>query len=179
MKRTTFANWPCTVARTVDLIGDWWTPLVLREAFYGAKRFDDFERTLGLSRNVLTQRLTRLVDEGLMQKVPYQDRPPRHEYLLTDKGRDFFPVVAAMMQWGDTWLAPDAGPPIVLHHNTCDHDTHAEVVCAHCREPLRHPDVSVRLGPGFPDRHRETALATGRFDTTDSAEITSVAGTRS
>ncbi|MEV6770281.1 helix-turn-helix domain-containing protein [Nocardia sp. NPDC051030] len=163
MKRTTFADWPCTVARTVDLIGDWWTPLVLREAYYGARRFDEFERTLGLSRNVLTQRLTRLTEEGLLQRVPYQDRPPRHEYHLTDKGRDFFPVIAAMMAWGDRWLAPE-GPPIVLHHNTCAHDTHAEVVCAHCREPLHHRDMSAHLGPGFPTRHRETALATGRFD---------------
>ncbi|MET9489500.1 helix-turn-helix domain-containing protein [Nocardia sp. NPDC006630] len=170
MKRTTFANWPCTVARTVDLIGDWWTPLVLREAFYGAKRFDDFERTLGLSRNVLTQRLTRLVEEDLMEKVPYQTRPPRHEYHLTPKGRDFFPVIAAMMHWGDTWLSPEAGPPITLHHNTCHHDTHAEVVCAHCRTPLHHTDVSVHLGPGFPARHRETALATGRFSTPDAAD---------
>ncbi|WP_194817552.1 helix-turn-helix domain-containing protein [Nocardia sp. XZ_19_385] len=163
MKRTTFADWPCTVARTVDLIGDWWTPLVLREAFYGARRFEEFERVLGLSRNVLTQRLTRLTEEGLLERVRYQDRPPRHEYRLTDKGRDFFPVIAAMMRWGDRWLAPD-GPPIVLHHDTCDHDTHAEVVCAHCREPLRHPEMSARLGPGFPDRLHERALALGRFD---------------
>ncbi|MFC9995431.1 winged helix-turn-helix transcriptional regulator [Nocardia sp. NPDC127526] len=163
MKRTTFANWPCTVARTVDLIGDWWTPLVLREAFYGAKRFDEFERTLGLSRNVLTQRLNRLVDEGLLERVPYQDRPPRHEYRLTDQGRDFFPVIAAIMRWGDRWLAPE-GAPVVLHHTTCDHDTHAEVVCAHCREPLHHADVTARLGPGFPQRHRRSALETGRFE---------------
>lgn len=163
MKRTTFANWPCTVARTVDLIGDWWTPLILRESFYGATRFDDFERILGLSRNILTQRLTRLVEEDLLVRVPYQDRPPRHEYHLTDKGRDFFPVIAAMMAWGDRHLAPE-GPPIVLHHTTCAHDTHAEVVCAHCREPLALRDMSVHLGPGFPDRHREAALATHRFD---------------
>ncbi|MFC9892227.1 winged helix-turn-helix transcriptional regulator [Nocardia sp. NPDC127579] len=166
MKRTTFADWPCTVARTVDLIGDWWTPLVLREAFYGARRFEQFERVLGLSRNVLSQRLNRLTEEGLLERVRYQDRPPRDEYHLTDKGRDFFPVVVAMMRWGDRWLAPD-GPPVVLHHETCDHDTHAEVVCAHCREPLRHREVSVELGPGFPDRLRAAALATGRFGELD------------
>ncbi|MTK33197.1 transcriptional regulator, partial [Nocardia seriolae] len=115
MKRTSFANWPCTVARTVDLLGDWWTPLILREAFYGAKRFDDFETTLGLSRNILTQRLTRLVEAGLLTKVPYQDRPVRHEYLLTDQGRDFFPVIAAMMAWGARYLAPATGKPSILH----------------------------------------------------------------
>lgn len=163
MKRTSFANWPCSVARTVDLLGDWWTPLILREAYYGATRFDDFESTLGLSRNILTQRLGRLVEEDLLTKVPYRDRPLRHEYRLTDKGRDFFPVLAAMMAWGDRYLAPEAGEPVLLHHTTCDHDTHAEVVCAHCREPLRHEQITARLGPGFPARLRESALATGRF----------------
>ncbi|WP_225728173.1 MULTISPECIES: helix-turn-helix domain-containing protein [unclassified Nocardia] len=162
MKRTTFANWPCSVARTVDLLGDWWTPLILRESFYGTTRFDDFEKVLGLSRNILAQRLARLVDEQMLERVPYQQRPVRYEYRLTDKGRDFFPVITAMMRWGDRWLAP-AGAPITLHHNACDHDTHAEVVCAHCREPLRHGEMSARLGPGFPDRLREKTTAMGRF----------------
>ncbi len=163
MKRTTFANWPCSVARTVDLIGDWWTPLVLREAYYGTTRFDDFERVLGLSRNVLTQRLTRLVEEEMLVKVRYSERPARYEYRLTDKGRDFFPVLAAIQRWGDDWLAPESGAPVVLHHTACDHDTRAEVVCAHCREPLRHEQISAKLGPGFPERLRESAMATGRF----------------
>ncbi|MBF6331545.1 winged helix-turn-helix transcriptional regulator [Nocardia transvalensis] len=165
MKRTTFANWPCSVARTVDLIGDWWTPLVLREACYGTTRFDDFEKVLGLSRNVLTQRLNRLVEEDMLTRVRYQDRPPRYEYRLTDKGRDFFPVLAAIMSWGDRWLTAESGAPVVLHHTACEHDTHAEVVCAHCREPLRHSEMSAHLGPGFPDHLRESALATGRFTT--------------
>ncbi|MBF6172143.1 winged helix-turn-helix transcriptional regulator [Nocardia blacklockiae] len=163
MKRTTFAHWPCSVARTVDLIGDWWTPLVLREAYYGTTRFDDFERVLGLSRNILTQRLTRLVEEDMLERVRYQERPARYEYRLTDKGRDFFPVLLAIMRWGDRWVAPEAGPPVVLRHDACDHDTHAEVVCSHCREPLRYGTLTPRLGPGFPDHYRETALATGRF----------------
>ena len=110
MKRTTFADWPCSVARTVDLIGDWWTPLVLREAFWGVRRFDDFQRSLGIGRNILTQRLGRLVDEGMLERRPYQEHPPRHEYVLTEKGRDFFPVIAALMRWGDRWLAGDDGP---------------------------------------------------------------------
>lgn len=163
MKRTSFATSPCSVARTVDLLGDWWTPLVLREAFYGTKRFDDFERVLGLGRNVLTQRLGTLVDAGVLERVPYQDRPPRYEYLLTDKGRDLFGVLVAIMAWGDRWLAPSAGPPVVLHHDACDHDTSAVVVCQHCGRPLRSGDVTVGLGPGFPREHRNAALATGRF----------------
>jgi DNA-binding HxlR family transcriptional regulator len=163
VKRTGFANWPCSIARTVDLLGDWWTPLVLREAFYGTTRFDGFERTLRIGRNVLTQRLNRLVDEGVLERVPYQQRPVRYDYLLTEKGRELFPIIAAINRWGDRWLAPDAGPPVVLHHTSCDQDTAAAVVCEHCREPLTVDAITVHLGPGFPERHREAALATGRF----------------
>jgi len=163
VKRTPFRSWPCSIARTIDLLGDWWTPLVLREAFYGTKRFDDFQRVLGIGRNILTQRLNRLVEEGIFERVPYQARPMRYEYLLTPKGRELFPVLAAMNSWGDRWLASDAGAPVVLHHATCDHDSSAVVVCSQCRTELELRDVQVRLGPGFPDRHRRAALATGRF----------------
>lgn len=147
MRRTAFADWPCSLARSVDLLGDWWTPLVLRDAYYGVRRFEDFQRSLGIGRNILTQRLNRLVDEGMLERRPYQDRPVRHEYVLTDKGRDFFPVVAAIVRWGDRWLAGDEGPPLTLHHVPCDHDMHAEVVCSHCREPLALRDVTARLEP--------------------------------
>jgi DNA-binding HxlR family transcriptional regulator len=163
MRRTPFADWPCSIARSVDLLGDWWTPLVLRESFYGVRRFDDFQRNLGIGRNILTQRLKRLVDEGLLERRQYQDRPTRHEYILTDKGRDFFPVIVAMVRWGDRWLAGDQGPPVVLHHRPCDHDLEAEVVCSQCGEPVRMHDVTSRLGPGYPERWRAAALATGRF----------------
>jgi len=145
VRRTAFADWPCSLARSVDLLGDWWTPLVLRDAYYGVRRFEDFQRSLGIGRNILTQRLNRLVDEGMLERRPYQDRPVRHEYILTDKGRDFFPVVAAIVRWGDRWLAGDEGPPVTLHHVPCDHDMHAEVVCSHCREPLALRDVNARL----------------------------------
>ena len=99
MKRTEFASWPCSIARSVDLMGDWWTPLVLREAFLGVRRFDDMQRSLGIGRNVLTQRLKRLVDEGMLKRIRYQEKPDRYEYVLTDKGRDFYPVLAAMIAW--------------------------------------------------------------------------------
>lgn len=159
MRRTAFADWPCSLARSVDLLGDWWTPLVLREAFYGVRRFDDFQRRLGIGRNVLTQRLHRLVDEGMLERRPYQSRPVRHEYVLTDKGRDFFPVVAAMQRWGDRWLAGDDGPPVVLHHTGCGQDMHAEVVCSQCGEPLELRAVRARPGPGLPAHARRPARA--------------------
>jgi len=147
VKRTPFADWPCSLARTVDIVGDWWTPLVLRECYLGTRRFDDFQRHLGIGRNILTQRLGRLVDEGMLARRPYQEHPPRHEYVLTDKGRDFFPVVAAIMRWGDRWLDDGDGPPLVLHHTGCDHDMHAEVVCSSCGEPLALREVRARVRP--------------------------------
>lgn len=152
MKRTSLAEWPCSIARTMDLIGDWWTPLVLREAFHGVRRFDDFQSSLRLARNTLNVRLQRLVEDGLLERVPYQANPPRFDYLLTPKGHDFYPVLAAIVAWGDRWLSDEDGPPITIRHTACDHETHAVVVCDHCREPLTSQDVEWEIGPGFPDR---------------------------
>jgi DNA-binding HxlR family transcriptional regulator len=123
VRRTRFDDWPCPIARVTDLVGDWWTPLVMREAFYGRTRFDDFQEALGCSRAVLAQRLNRLVGEGLLVKVPYEDHPPRYDYRLTEKGRAFWDVLAAMWRWGSDWLWEDEGPPVVL----VDRDT-GEVV---------------------------------------------------
>jgi DNA-binding HxlR family transcriptional regulator len=147
----------------MDLLGDWWTPLVLREAFYGTRRFEEFQQGLGIARNTLADRLRRLVDEGLLDKVPYQSEPVRHDYVLTEKGRDFFGVLAAMSRWGDRWLADEAGPPVTLHHERCGHDSHAEVVCAHCKEPMTGADTTMRMGPGYPPRLAERPDVQRRF----------------
>lgn len=163
MKRTSFAKWPCSIARTVDLLGDAWTPLVLREAFYGIGRFDDFQQSLGIARNTLTDRLRTLVDEGLLDKRLYQSEPRRYEYVLTEKGQDFFGVLAALSRWGDRWLAGEEGAPVTFHHESCGHDTHAEVVCAGCGEPLRSEDTSMRLGPGYPERLKSRPDVQRRF----------------
>ncbi|MFJ9736939.1 winged helix-turn-helix transcriptional regulator [Streptomyces sp. NPDC101166] len=165
--RPTFADWPCSIARTVDLLGDPWTPLILREAFYGSRRFEQFQQELGIARNTLADRLRRLVEEGLMERRPYESEPLRHEYPLTEMGRDFFPVLAAMSHWGDRWLAGREGPPVALHHDTCDHDAHAEVVCSACREPMRADDTSVRMGPGYPERLRTRPDVIRRFAAAD------------
>jgi DNA-binding HxlR family transcriptional regulator len=163
MKRTSFAKWPCSVARTMNLLGDWWTPLVMREAFYGIRRFDRFQSELGIARNTLADRLATLVEEGLLRKEPYQSEPVRYEYLLTEKGKDFYPVLAAMSAWGDRWLDNGAGPPIVTHHLPCDHDAHAEVVCSECREPLRAEDIEHRMGPGYPPKIAALPQVQARF----------------
>lgn len=107
MRRTRFDDWPCPIARTTDLVGDWWTPLVMRQAFLGARRFEDFAEQLDVPRATLSQRLDRLVDEGMLRRARYQERPVRHEYRLTEKGRAFWGVLAAMWRFGDDWLWAD------------------------------------------------------------------------
>jgi DNA-binding HxlR family transcriptional regulator len=148
--RTSTADWPCTIARSVDLLGEGWILLIMRQACLGTRRFEDFQRSLGISRNILTTRLNRLVDDDLLTRVEYQQRPVRHEYRLTEKGRDDYPILAAMAAYGDRWLVGDEGTPLVLHHTSCDHDMHAAVTCDQCGEPLDLRHVQARTGPGFP-----------------------------
>jgi DNA-binding HxlR family transcriptional regulator len=148
--RTDTSAWPCPIARTADLIGEGWTLLILREACLGVRRFEEFQRTLGIGRNILTLRLNALVDEGLLTKRPYQERPVRHEYRLTDKGRDVSSILAAMAAFGDKWLLGNDRPPLVLHHTSCDHDMHAVVTCSECAQPLDARSVRARPGPGYP-----------------------------
>jgi DNA-binding HxlR family transcriptional regulator len=114
MRRTRFDRWPCPIARTTDLIGDWWTPLIMREAFLGRRRFGDFQRALGVPRAVLAKRLDRLVNEDMLKKIAYEARPVRYEYRLTDKGRAFWDVLAAMWRWGGDWLWGEKGAPVML-----------------------------------------------------------------
>ena len=114
MRRTRFADWDCSVARATDILGDWWTPLVVRSAMLGCRRFDDFVEMLGIPRNVLTERLTRLVDEEILAKVEYQERPVRYEYRLTPKGVGLYPVIVTMLEWGNEWLDWETDPPVHL-----------------------------------------------------------------
>ena len=146
-----FAEWPCSLARTVDVFGDSWTLLIVRDAMQGLTRFDEFQRSLNVARNTLSDRLGRLVDAGVMTKRFYQDNPPRYEYLLTEKGRDFFPILAGMLAWGDRWLDDGGGAPVVLHHREPDHKIVPRVVCAECGEPVVHSDIQFCVGPGYPD----------------------------
>ncbi|HEY2386442.1 MAG TPA: helix-turn-helix domain-containing protein [Candidatus Binatia bacterium] len=148
MRRTSFSQWPCSIARTMDFLGDWWTPLVLREVFFGSTRFDDIQRALSIGRNVLAARLRRLTAEGVLRRDRYQDHPPRYEYRLTEKGRDFYPVLLAVTRWGDRWLHGSKGPPILLRHTGCGQITRGEVVCERCRKPLPHAEVMAELPNG-------------------------------
>jgi DNA-binding HxlR family transcriptional regulator len=143
--RVDLSAFACSVARTLDVVGDKWTLLVLRDAFYGVRRFEDFARDLGIARNVLTDRLGRLVDAGVLERRQYETHPPRSEYRLTAKGRDLLPVILAMMHWGDTWQAEDDGGPVDLVHVGCGATTHAVSTCAGCGEPLT--PFNVRVEP--------------------------------
>src|SRR5579875_583914 len=115
MERKSFADMHCSVAQALETVGEWWTLLILRDVFLGVTRFDEIQHRLGISRNVLNQRLQGLVESGVLERVPYSDRPVRYEYRLTDKGRDLFPVLTALRQWGDKYAAP-AGPPLRMRH---------------------------------------------------------------
>ncbi|MFE1664360.1 winged helix-turn-helix transcriptional regulator [Microbacterium sp. P02] len=151
MKRTDTSSWPCTIARASVIFGDAWNLLILREAFYGNRRFDQLQEALGIGRNILTDRLTTLVDEGLLERAPYQQHPPRYEYLLTLKGQDAFPVLLAMATWGRAHtLGPDEDP-LIFEHATCGHDFDATIACSHCGELVRPEDTGFRRGPGYPD----------------------------
>ena len=150
MQRASFEEMHCSVAQCLEVVGEWWTLLIVRDAFLGVSRFDEFQERLGISRNVLNQRLTTLVEAGILEKVPYSEHPPRHEYQLTAKGRDLWPVLAAMGQWGDKWAAPD-GPPIKLIHEGCGKVTTIVSTCSRCGEPLTEGDVRPVDGPGARD----------------------------
>jgi DNA-binding HxlR family transcriptional regulator len=138
----------CSIARALELVGERWTILVLRDVFLGVRRFDAIQRDLGVARNVLAARLDRLVAEGVLQKVPYQERPTRHEYRLTEKGLDLWPVIVELLRWGDRYAAPPAGPPIVLRHRDCGGLIDEWRICENCGKPLGPRDVLAEPGPG-------------------------------
>jgi DNA-binding HxlR family transcriptional regulator len=159
MQRTTFGEMNCSVAQCLDVVGEWWSLLILRDAFLGVRRFDQFQARLGVARNILTHRLNRLVDNGVLKRVPYQDHPPRSEYRLTAKGRDLWHVMAAMRQWGDRWAAPN-GPPLKIRHKGCGRIVEVLPVCSHCGERLDLHAFTAIAGPGAaPGDYDYTALA--------------------
>ena len=152
MRGISFGDMACSVARTLDVVGERWTLLIVRDAFNGVRRFEDFQESLGIARNILTDRLQTLVAQGVLEKRRYQEHPERFEYRLTTKGRDLFPVLVALMQWGDRYLADEPGAPIRITHRACGQPVAAAVTCPHCDEPLTARDTQSELGPGFSAR---------------------------
>lgn len=142
---------PCSIARALSVVGDRWTSLIVRDAFLGIRRFDELQRSLGITRHRLVDRLERLVEEGVLERRKYQDNPPRFEYRLTEKGRDLYPVILMLKQWGDRWMVGPEGVPAVHRHRhrQCGHITTAVLVCSECQEPLTPFDMQVEPGPGM------------------------------
>ncbi len=141
------------VARTLAVVGDAWTLLILRDAFYGVRRFEDFRRNLGIARNILSHRLKRLVEQGLFEKRQYSDRPLRYEYRFTDRGRDLFGVLVALQAWGDRWARDEPGR-MTLTHLGCGRHAHAVPACSECGEPLDPHNVRVDPVPVVPEVRR-------------------------
>ena len=147
VERKSFADMHCSIAQCLEVVGEWWSMLVLRDVFMGVTRFDDIQDRLGISRNILNQRLSHLVEAGVLERVLYSDRPPRYDYRLTEKGRDLWPVLAAMRQWGDRYAAPD-GPPVTMTHKKCGQLAEPVMVCSACGERLGSRDMRATPGPG-------------------------------
>jgi DNA-binding HxlR family transcriptional regulator len=142
----TYDNQVCSIARTLEVIGDRWTMLVIRDAFLGLRRFEDFQKSLGVARNVLTDRLNRLVEEGILRRRLYQERPERYEYRLTRKGVDLWPVVMTTMKWGDRYLYPEGKPRLILHKE-CGGEIDQRLHCSKCGAELGPTDIYVEAGP--------------------------------
>ena len=151
MERKTFDDKPCSIARSLDVLGDWWNPLIIRECLYGIHRFDEYQKWLGIGRNILTRRLKQLVNSGLLVKRKYQDNPPRYEYHLTDKGFDAATALLALMPYGERWYFAPGRAPIYLYDRRTGKRVRPLVVDADTGEPLASRELVAGPGPGFPE----------------------------
>lgn len=138
----------CSLARSLELIGDWWSPLIIRDLFLDITRFDDLVEDLGISRNLLTRRLKLLVNNGVVERTAYQLRPPRYRYRLTEAGRDLVPVMLALTEWGDRWVQPKEGRPMLFVHKSCGSQFRPQVTCSACGEVITADAVMAIPGPG-------------------------------
>ncbi|WP_433003107.1 winged helix-turn-helix transcriptional regulator [Kribbella sp. CA-294648] len=148
MRNTSFAEMHCSLAQSLEVMGDWWSPLILRDLYLGLDRFDQLVGDLGISRNLLTDRLGTLMAAGLVTRAPYQENPVRYAYSLTQSGRELIPVLIALTAWGDRWATPPAGQPIRFTHTTCGKSTTATVCCSECSGELTTDNTIPSPGPG-------------------------------
>lgn len=155
----TYESQTCSVARTLELVGERWTLLIIRDAFLGVRRFGDFAERLGIARNVLQDRLERLVEAGILEKVPYQERPLRHEYRLTDMGLDLWPSIVALMKFGDKHLASEGRVPMLVLHRGCGGELDDRRICTKCGALVDVRDAQAKRGPGGAPLPAATAAA--------------------
>jgi DNA-binding HxlR family transcriptional regulator len=148
MLKRDYETQTCSIARSLEVVGERWSLLIVRSVLLGVRRFDDLQAELGITRSVLTTRLQRLVDEEVLDRVPYQERPPRYDYRATAKGRELFPVIAHLLRWGDSHYPEPAGPPRLLEHRDCGGSPNDHLLCDRCGEPLTYFNTTARPGPG-------------------------------
>ena len=153
MKRKSFEGMQCPVARSLERVGEWWSMLIMRDAFYGIRRFDDFVQSLGIAPNILSRRLTDLVEAGLLERRPYSSRPKRYEYVLTEQGRDFRPVLLALTAWGNRHFAHE-GPSIVLTDTVTGEPVDLALVDLRTGEPITRARHTITAGPAANERTR-------------------------
>jgi len=151
MKWDKLGDEPCSFARALSVLGDRWTLMILRDSFLGVRRFEEFQARLGISKAILTARLRSLTAEGVLFRIAYHSRPARQEYRLTAKGLDLYPVMLAMVDWGNTYMSGDEVPPVAHRHRKCGRDFKPVMTCSECGEPLEPREISVLPGAGFPD----------------------------
>jgi len=149
MRAAELAEQRCSIARPASILGDRWTLVILRQAFSRVRRFEDFQSSLGISRSLLADRLGKLVDAGILRREPYKDEiRTREEYRLTDKGLDLYPVLMALREWGDRYMA-DEGPPVRVTHRDCGGEPQIDLTCDRCGEPVTAREVEARPGRGL------------------------------
>jgi DNA-binding HxlR family transcriptional regulator len=151
MRRASFADATCSIARSLEVVGEWWTLLILRDAFLGVTRFKDFQQRLGIAPNILTARLDTLVGAEILERRTYEAARDRSDYVLTKKGRALWPVLVTLRQWGDEWMVGRDQAPVQLQHTSCGHVGDAVLHCEHCGERLAGRDIRSVRGPGLTD----------------------------
>ncbi|MFI8418207.1 winged helix-turn-helix transcriptional regulator [Serratia sp. NPDC078593] len=156
MKKTRFDKQPCPIARSLDRIGEWWSMLIIRDAFHGLSKFDEFQQSLGLSPTILSRRLKFLVESGIFYKRSYQQQPLRYEYLLTESGEDLFPVLATLLQWGNTHLAPE-GIAAQLVDRASGQPIHALLIDEITQQPINRQNITLAAGPAASSVMRQRA----------------------
>ena len=155
MTRNNVEDLNCSLANTLNLIGEWWVILILREAIYGNRRFEDFQQQLGIARNILTDRLRKLCDHGILERIPVKEGAKRHEYKLTSMGRDLYPALIALTQWGDRWLTPADGKPIKFIERASGEEIADIAICSKDGRKLLQRELEMIPGPGANEDTRE------------------------
>jgi DNA-binding HxlR family transcriptional regulator len=163
MLHNDYENQSCSIAGALEVVGERWSLLIVRDILLGLRRFDELQSHLGIARNVLQARLTRLQEHGVLERVPYRVRPPRFEYRLTERGLELWPMIVALMKWGDRYTPPEGGPAVVIEHRGCGGRVDDHRICEKCGARLKARDAVGRPGPGAAPGHpllrRETRTA--------------------